>query len=131
MLEINLLPWREQRRRQWRQFRISVAAAGLLLLAVLLWFYLPVHVSEQVTQAEPVNTHAPQQPLAGFKFIGIMQQGVRVWGILLCADGTALDVHVGSKIPGMEAWVSQISATELVLGLPNQQQYRLPMANSA
>jgi hypothetical protein len=134
VLEINLLPWREQRRRQWHKFRIIIAVVGLLLLAVLLWFYWPVHVSDAdvaAVPAEPVPAMTVPQQLAGIKFVGILQQATRVWGILLCADGTTLDVHAGSKIPGIEARVSQMDAAELVLDLPHQQQYRLKMANGA
>jgi hypothetical protein len=134
MFEINLLPWREQRRRRWHKFRMGLAVVGLLVLVVVLGIYMTSHAPETIiktVQQPSVVTTTPQQQLQNFKYIGILQQGAKVWGVLFCADGTTLDVQTGRKIPGLQAWVSRISATELVIRLAHQQQYVLKMEDAS
>ena len=134
MFEINLLPWREQRRRRWHRFRMGLAVVGLLVLGVMLWIYMTNRAPEIITKTvreQPVAATTPQQQLQGIKYIGILQQGLKIWGILFLPDGTTLEVQIGSKIPGMQAQISGISAAEVEISLPHQQQYILKMENAS
>ena len=133
MFEINLLPWREQQRRRWHRFRLGLALLGLLILAVLFLLYLTSCGHATVTtiaREQPSTATTLQQQLQSIKFIGVLQQGTRVWAVLLSADGTTHDVHIGSQIPGVQAWVAAISATELVINSNHQQPYVLKMENA-
>ncbi|MES2218165.1 MAG: pilus assembly protein PilP [Pseudomonadota bacterium] len=127
MLEVNLLPWREQRRQARRKFWVVLAVVALLILGVVLWSYLGKKNSDNIAAIPPENTTvvAPEQPLPEIKFVGLMQQGTRTWGLVTVADGTTHDVQVGTKIPGIDAWVVSINASEMEVKVSNQQHYVL------
>jgi Tfp pilus assembly protein PilN len=135
MLEINLLPWREQQRsRQRKQVWLS---SGIALVLLALIASVPRHFT---AARPPTNTavtttainHATvdvQQKLDQIKFVGFVRQGVRVWGLLLLANGETREVRMGANIPGMDARIVSINQQRIIVSSLDKRNYVLTMVH--
>lgn len=124
--EINLLPWRaQQRTERWRRIIFFVAGVVLIVIGGIAWFDV-LHPSASATNMPVVNANVSFQKL---KFVGYMQEGKRAWGLVLFPDGETKEVHVGTMLSSIGAWVASINEKQLILVFANKHRRVLAMGN--
>ena len=129
MIEINLLPWRALRRRQWWQ---GLLVVGLILI-ILLFFGLRFFWVTPLSPPAPIILPKPvisPNVLSGLQYIGFIQQGARVCAIIRLANGSTQMVLPGEKIGSLPASVWRISANVLQIRTADQRLHHFTLRNS-
>jgi hypothetical protein len=128
MVEINLLPWRQEARLYWRRRRWALTLLSGLLLGLVLvnQFFLPpalVPVLADLPEQKSITQPASQ-------YVGYLHQGERTWGLLMFADGIIRDVQVHDYVPEINAHVLALNEKKLQLVYANHQFSSLTMTHS-
>jgi hypothetical protein len=129
MVEINLLPWRALRRRQWWQGLLVVS----LILIIVIFFCLRLLWTRPQTLPAPIILPKPvisANVLRGLQYIGFIQQGERACAIIRLADGSIQMVMTGEKIVSLPANVWRINAQVLQIRTSDQRLHRFTLRNS-
>ncbi len=122
--EMNLLPWRQMqraRRRRWQQ-GLGLLGVTLVLLGVVASRYITLPLSTPPASDAALQRTALLGTWHRIRFVGYVQAGTDIWGIIVLPDGQTVDVRAGDTVLGT-ARVQQVSATQLVLQLPEHTQY--------
>lgn len=123
-MTINLLPWREMKRKRDRKIAVimlSVSLASALIIVLLLHHQNRKKPNTQQQNNQPQNrTERPEQPLEKFpletmKFSGSLQQGIKVWGLIHLPDGEIIKVKPGDYLGKHSGKIMRIDNDYLLL----------------
>ena len=135
MLEINLLPWREERRAQQTKTKLMWLSSflSLFLLVGIAAYCNVTHqkgVEENMLSEQNKKTRSViriNKILQKIKFIAYLNQDNRTWAMLMMPSGAINDVRLGSSIGVGKAKVVSISREKVVLVLPDNRLFSIPV----
>lgn len=118
MIEINLLPWREDvrlaRLKKWRWLTLSFLGAVTLMSA---FFYFHAFETTVYQHKPKPYSHRVQayNPFQKVQFVGYLRESNRLWGLVKLASGEVREVQVGSRIDRLDATVKSITEENMVM----------------